>query len=595
MRGPRAEGRPSTANGLRVLIAAYFAVLLIIGAVTVPTLVDTLNTLDRQEQVYDTASAAASQLLVGALNQETGVRGYALAGDSKFLEPLQLGQNQYDHSLALLRRIDLGPVFSRKVDSTAEALGNWKAVADRVIEDIRGGDLPAARTLAGEGKQQFDSFRRAQGSLSMTVRNKLKSDRQSLHHKVVLSLSILGAALAFGALVGVGMLIWWRIWGRDAAARERRMADQAVLLQSAIDASSDGIFAKDAEGRHILANRARSAALTQGDADADLVGRSVDEFVDPGLGLEIRAREREVMSSGSSHTSEEALPQPDGTHFYAVTKNPLRDANGDVVGIVGVERDITRERELLFDRERLYELEHELALTLQLAMLGNDALDDDRVETYTRYIPAEDRLSVGGDWYDLFLLGGDRVGLTVGDAVGHGIESATAMGRLRSALAALVSLGFEPGSTLEGLDRFADQSQGSRYATCLYAVIDLSAGELSYSSAGQMPPVLVSPDGDVTLLNHVQDPPLAVPNQGRRTSTVPFLAGSTILAYTDGLIERKKEEIDTGLARLLTAVRRSANESVNDLCNRLVDELTPSGSQRDDVAMVAVRFIECAR
>jgi PAS domain S-box-containing protein len=591
MRGPEHKGRLSTANGLRVLIAAYFAVLLIIAAVTIPTLVDTLNTLNRQEEVYDAASAAASEMLVGALNQETGLRGYVLAGNSSFLGPLELGERQYDQSLAVLRRIDLSPVFSREVGSTAEAFGDWKALADRIVADVRRGDLAAARTAAEQGKRQFDSFRREQDSLSLTVRSALKADRQSLHQKAVLSLSILGAALAFGALVGIGILIWWRIWGRTTSMRERQMADQAILLQSAIDATSEGIFAKDTEGRHILANRARAAALTQGDADAVLVGKTVDDFVEPTLSHEISDREREVMRSGSLHNFEETLPQPDGTHFYAATRSPLRDANGQVVGIVGVERDITRERELLLDRERLYQLEHELALTLQIAMLGNDVLDDDRIEARTRYIPAIDRLSVGGDWYDLFQLNKDRIGITVGDAVGHGVESATAMGRLRSALAALVGLGFEPGSTLDGLDRFAEQSPGSRYATCLYGVIDLSASELSYSSAGQMPPVLIGSDGEVTLLNRIQDPPLAVRNQGRRTGTVPFAAGSTILAYTDGLVQRREEDIDTGLARLVAAVRRLANESVDDLCDGVVDELTPSRRQRDDIAMVAVRFI----
>jgi PAS domain S-box-containing protein len=595
MRGPAHKGRLSTANGLRVLIAAYFVVLLIIAAVTIPTLVDTLNTLNRQEEVYDAASAAASEILVGALNQETGVRGYVLAGNTSFLGPLELGERQYDQSLAVLRGIDLSPSFSREVRSTADAFGDWKALADRIVADVRRGDLAAARTAAEQGKRQFDSFRREQDSLSLTVRSALKADRQSLHQKVVLSLSILGAALAFGALVGIGILIWWRIWGRTTSMRERQMADQAILLQSAIDATSEGIFAKDTEGRHILANRARAAALTQGDEDAVLVGKTVDDFVVPALSHEISDHEREVMRSGSSRSFEETLPQPDGTHFYAATRSPLRDADGQVVGIVGVERDITRERELLLDRERLYQLEHELALTLQMAMLGNDVIDDDRIEACTRYIPAIDRLSVGGDWYDLVQLNENCIGMTVGDAVGHGVESATAMGRLRSALAALVGLGFEPGSTLDGLDRFAEQSPESRYATCLYGVIDLSASELSYSSAGQMPPVFIGPDSEVTLLNRIQDPPLAVRNQGRRTCTVPFVAGSTILAYTDGLVQRRKEDIDTGLARLVAAVRRLANESVDDLCDGVVDELAPLRRRRDDIAMVAVRFINGAR
>lgn len=597
VRGRQPKRPLSTLNGLRILIAAYFGVLLIITAAAVPTLVATLNTLNREQQVYDSASTAASNLLIGALNQETSVRGYALAGVPSFLQPLMLGESQYARALAELQRTDLGSTFSHELAATDGSFRDWKTQADSIVAEVREGNLDAARKLAEEkeGKRLFDTFRGKQSALSATVRAQVHSARHSLHQKVELSLVVLCGALAFGALIGVAILVWWRVWGRSTATREQQMADQAVLLQSAIDATSDGIFAKNISGHHILANRARSAALNNGDGNVVVVGRPVDEFVDPDLSHEIRRHELEVMRSEESHSSEEALPQPDGMHFYAVTENALRDAGGTVTGIVGVARDITRERALLLDRERLYQLEHEMALTLQIAMLGNDTLEDDRVDVCTRYLPALDRLSVGGDWYDLFSLRSGRVGLTVGDAVGHGVDSATAMGRLRSALAALVELELEPSATLDGLDQFAGQNERSRYATCLYAVLDLEAAELTYSTAGQMPSVLVSPAGEVTLLDRLQDPPLAVPNHGRRTCSVPFPLGSTILAYTDGLIDYKGEDIDAGLARLTSAVRRRATETVRDLCDGLIEELVVSQSQRDDVAMVAVRFVKSAK
>ena len=588
------RGQLSSLNGLRLLIVANFVVLLVIAAVAVPTLVDTVQTLDREQAVYDATSAAVSDLMIGALNQETGVRGYALAGLPKFLEPARDGVTQYDHALSELRRTDLGPAFSAQVARTAAAFGAWRSLADQVVGDVRHSNLAGARALAEQtqGKTRFDAFRAAQGALSVTVRDEVRADRRSLHQKVVLSLIVLVAALAFGAIVGVGIMIWWRVWGRRTAAWERRMADRAVLLQAAIDASSDSIFAKNVAGRHILSNTARAAALSGGDSDARLIDRTTEDFLGPELGAVIREHELEVMSTGESRNFEEALPQPDGTHFYAVTKSPLKDSNGRIVGIVGVARDVTEERALLFDRERLYQLEHELAVTLQLSMLGNDTLDDERVDVCTRYLPAVDRLSVGGDWYDLFSLPDDRIGLAVGDAVGHGVESVTAMGRLRSAMAALVGLGLDPAATIEALDRFARQSPHANYATCLYAILDLSAEELSYSSAGQMPPILLAPDRGVRVLDGHQDPPLAVPNEGRHVHTIPFPIGSTIFVYTDGLVERRDEEIDTGLQRLADVLARVAHSPASDVCDLIVDELIGRDEQRDDIAMVAVRFVE---
>jgi PAS domain S-box-containing protein len=594
MRWPAAQGRLTTLTGLRLLIAAYFVVLVVITATTVPTLVDTLQTLDREQAVYDTTSTAVSDLLIGALNQETGVRGYALGGQQMFLQPVTLGRTQYDRALARLRRTDLGPTFSRQVEKTAAEFTSWRVLADQIVADVGRGDLHAARALVEQtrGKDRFDEFRAAQSTLAATVHEAVRSNRQSLHQKVELSLIILGAAVAFGGLVGVGILLWWRIWGRRTALWERSMTDQALLLQAAIDASSDSIFAKDATGRHILSNRARAAALTRGDHDAELVGHTVEEFLSPEVAGEIRAHEDEVMRSGTSSNFEETLPQPDGTHVYAVTKSPLRGAGGEVVGIVGVARDVTAERALLFDRERLYQLEHQLAVTLQEALLGNDSVDDDRVDACTRYIPAGNQLSVGGDWYDLFQLTADRVGLVVGDAVGHGVDSVTAMGQLRSALAALVGLGLDPGATLEKLDLFARQHPGGQYATCLYAVLDLAAAELTYSTAGQMPPALLTRDRQVTLLDRHQDPPLAVPNEGRRTHSVHFPVGSTILLYTDGLVERRREDIDAGLRRLVAALHRVADAPVGELCDSLIDELLGTEERRDDVAMVAVRYLK---
>jgi PAS domain S-box-containing protein len=587
--------RFSTVGWLRLLLGSYFGLLVIIGATVVPTLVETLSTLNQEQTVYDTASSSVSDLLIGALNQETGVRGYVLSADPSFLQPDTLGVTQYDHSLAQLKRIDLGPTFSNEVSQTSKAFGQWQGLADQIVAAVRRGDSAGARQLSelSEGKSRFDAFRTAQDDLGRTVHHDLESSRHSLHLKVTVSLVILVAALGLGVLVGIGLLFWWRVSGRDSARLERKMADQSVLLQAAIDATSDSIFAKDLEGRHILSNRARVASLTQGASDVNIVGRTVEEFLSPELAQETRDQEREIVRTGVSSELEERLPQPDGTHFYRVSKAPLRDAVGSVTGIVGVARDVTIQRELLLDRERLYQLEHELVTALQLAMLGNDTLDHGRVEASTRYVPALDRLSVGGDWYDLIALSSDRVGFTVGDAVGHGVESATAMGQLRSALAAIIGMDLDPGPTLEGLDEFARRNRAARYATCVYAILDPPNEKMTFSSAGQLPGVIVDVDGSVELLSGTQDPPLSVSRRPRHTNTRPFSVGSTVLFYTDGLVERRGESIEIGLQRLVRTVTELPSDlPIDELCDRIIDEMDESGVRHDDVALVALRLLK---
>ena len=255
------------------------------------------------------------------------------------------------------------------------------------------------------------------------------------------------------------------------------------------------------------------------------------------------------MTTGSEVVLEESLRQPDGVHVFLTTKSPLYDAEGAVVGVVGVARDVTGERALLADRERLYQIEHRLATTLQLSMLGHSEVDDDRVSICAAYRPAMEELAVGGDWYDVVTPPNGAIGLIVGDVVGRGLNAATAMGQLRSALSALAYAERDPVAAIEALDRFALGIPDALSATCLYTLIDPAAQSLTYSSAGHVPALVVDPNGRAEFLDQYQDPPLVVGAGLRRRATVrPFPTGSTLVLCTDGLFERRGESIDDGLA-----------------------------------------------
>jgi PAS domain S-box-containing protein len=576
------------------LIIGYFVILVVIAASTLPTLVGTLQTLDRQQATFDVASAGASELLVSALNQETGSRGYILTGDPSFLQPYQLGETQSVQATEDLHAVSLDPPFNGQVTATLRALRAWRGLITEAITDVRQHNLADARavSLQTSAKSRFDSFRHDQEVLSTTVRNDLRDGRQALHNQVIRSILVLSIATAVGIIIGLLLWLWWRLWGRHSAERERELAQRALLMQSAIDATSDSLYAKDLEGRHILANRARAIALTGGNPEADLIGHTVDEFVAPDVANDIHQNEDLVVRTGRERQFQEVLAFPDGPHVFSMTKSPMRSSDGEIVGIIGISRDVTVEMALLEDRDRLYRLEHRLSEALQESLLGNDAVDDPRLEVCARYLPAANELAVGGDWYDVLPKADGRIALVVGDAVGHGIESVTAMGQLRSALAALVNLPSDPAAILEVLDPFAATLTRGRSATCLLVFVDPEREQVTYSCAGHMPPIFVYPGRSPEVWAQHQDPPLAVTRSSRRRNTVvSFPVGSTLVLYTDGLIERRNELIDVGLRRLVDMIDHMAYPPMDELCDRVIKTLVAPDDQDDDVAILAARLI----
>jgi serine phosphatase RsbU (regulator of sigma subunit) len=281
---------------------------------------------------------------------------------------------------------------------------------------------------------------------------------------------------------------------------------------------------------------------------------------------------------------------------FLTTKSPLYNADREVIGVVGVARDVTEERALRRDRERLYQIEHEYAATLQHAMLGTANVDDDRFAFCARYHPAVEGLTVGGDWYDVVARPDGAVVLIAGDAVGRGIGAATAMGQLRSAIAALVGSGADPARALESLDRFATTIAGGAFATCALVIIDAASETITYTCAGHMPPLIVSPDGATKYLDDLQDPPLAtIRRRARRFGVHSLPVGSTLMLFTDGLVERRAESIDNGLERLARAASRLRDLSVDDMCDAIVGELVETDRQTDDVAIVLARLLAAGK
>ncbi|MFK4104006.1 PP2C family protein-serine/threonine phosphatase [Streptomyces sp. NPDC019531] len=255
----------------------------------------------------------------------------------------------------------------------------------------------------------------------------------------------------------------------------------------------------------------------------------------------------------------------------------------------------TRARELqeLNDRlRRAHAREREVALALQEAMLPTSRQSLHH-RAAVRYRPAIGALNVCGDWYDLVdLVGGRGVGVSVGDVVGHGLGAACVMGQLRSALSAASRVAEGPAQALDVLGRYAHVVDGAESATAVSAFIDLHHGTITYSSAGHPPPMLVHADGRVECLDKATDPPLdASPSPiPRPQATTTFSEGATLALYTDGLVERRREDVDKGLARLADSLARHRKDDPEKLADAVLAELLPPGGATDDTALVIVRL-----
>ncbi|MER6715026.1 SpoIIE family protein phosphatase [Streptomyces sp. NPDC000877] len=256
----------------------------------------------------------------------------------------------------------------------------------------------------------------------------------------------------------------------------------------------------------------------------------------------------------------------------------------------------TRARELQELNERLrlaHSREREVALALQEAMLPAGRQVRHHHRAAVRYRPAVGALNVCGDWYDLVdLVGGNRIGVSVGDVVGHGLAAAGVMGQLRSALSAASRVAEGPAQALDVLGRYANVVDGAESATAVTTFIDFDRNTVSYSSAGHLPPVLVHPDGRTEFLDRATDTPLdARPDPiPRPQADTTFTPGATLVLYTDGLVERRREDIDVGLARLADALRDHRDQDPETLADTVLLELLPPGGATDDTALIIVRL-----
>ncbi|MFF8902364.1 SpoIIE family protein phosphatase [Streptomyces lydicus] len=300
------------------------------------------------------------------------------------------------------------------------------------------------------------------------------------------------------------------------------------------------------------------------------------------------------------------LPGPDGTVKWIIQqiedvtafvhsppagqngKESAERANGMAAELYARARELHRLNQEL---RQAHAREQQVAVTLQEAMLSVPDLDE-HSNIAVRYLPATASLNVCGDWYDVVDLPPDRYAVAVGDVVGHGLHAAAVMGMLRSALSAVIRAIPSPAQALEVLGLYARSVDGAMAATAVKVLIDTRSTLVIYSNAGHPPPILLHSDGTCELLDKATDPPL-----GAREHHVPrpqaglaYTPGDILVLYTDGLIERRGEDIDAGLERLTTALAQDQALPPELLADALLARLDAAGGAPDDIALVVIRL-----
>ncbi len=236
-------------------------------------------------------------------------------------------------------------------------------------------------------------------------------------------------------------------------------------------------------------------------------------------------------------------------------------------------------------RAARHDSDRELVISVQRSLLAGALPDSPGVRLGAYYRPAETRYGIGGDWYDAVLLPGGQMTLIVGDVAGHGLEAAITMGQIRSAARALAP-DHGPAALLEALDRFLCRTVDEPLATAAVVVIDPAERTLRYCLAGHPPPLLRGPDGTVSMLGEAPGTLLGLEVHDRPEEVVTFAPGSCVVLFTDGLVERRDETLDAGIARLATALKADLPPDPASLCDALVEQSVRHNDRDDDVAIL---------
>ncbi|MEV5140874.1 SpoIIE family protein phosphatase [Streptomyces syringium] len=321
-------------------------------------------------------------------------------------------------------------------------------------------------------------------------------------------------------------------------------------------------------------------------------------------------KSRRVSADGTVNPAADTpTPTPTGTDpdsdtrprhgYYTFTCSPIEIGTRDAThgpdgteatqpGVLVFAADVTDQVEAAERLRASERRQREAAVTLQRSLLPQELEQPDDLRVAATYQPGGKDAAVGGDWYDVITLGAGRTALVIGDVMGRGVRAAAVMGQLRTAVRAYARLDLPPHEVLQLLDGLATEIDPTQIATCVYAVHDPNEGRLVYASAGHLPILVRDPDGTVRRAAEPTGPPLGTGGWLHTSGTVPLGPGSSAVLYTDGLVERRDEDIYEGVEALERAFS-GATGSPQVMCDRLIRALGVTADHDDDVAVLVLQ------
>ncbi|MDO0927038.1 SpoIIE family protein phosphatase [Streptomyces sp. TG1A-8] len=294
----------------------------------------------------------------------------------------------------------------------------------------------------------------------------------------------------------------------------------------------------------------------------------------------------QVLRSGRPRTlkSRKAV---DG-RSYTFTCTPVADGGARDGAVLVFATDVTDHAEAAGRLRASERRQRETAVTLQRSLLPQELEQPDDLRIAATYHPGGTEAAVGGDWYDVITLGGGRTALVIGDVMGRGVRAAAVMGQLRTAVRAYARLDLPPHEVLQLLDGLATEIDANQIATCVYAVHDPNEGRLVYATAGHLPILVRDANGTVLRADEPTGPPLGTGGWIHTSGSIALGPGATAVLYTDGLVERRDEDLDEGIASLERALA-GATGSPQVVCDRLVRSAGVTADHDDDVAVLVLQ------
>ncbi|GAA3506435.1 SpoIIE family protein phosphatase [Streptomyces prasinosporus] len=243
------------------------------------------------------------------------------------------------------------------------------------------------------------------------------------------------------------------------------------------------------------------------------------------------------------------------------------------------------------DRARLYDTKHDLAHSLQQALLPRTLPTVAGLRVAARYLPATRGMDIGGDFYDVIRLGDSAAAAVIGDVQGHNAAAAALMGQVRTAMHAHATFGTPPDRVLAGTNRLVTDLGPDLFTSCLYAHLDFARRRATLAAAGHPPPLLRLPDGDTRPVGIRPGPPLGIdPDAAFPVTTVPLTPGLTLAFYTDGLVETPGADIDDSIARLAHRLARADDRDLDLLLDELLAQAGTTGQRADDIALLVLHL-----